>query len=177
MLRLVFVLSSIAPLFVLWAVKGITLISDPWFLSACALLAVLPTLLVLLREQRARVQRHVRQITVERYEDQRNHILVYLFAILLPFYRQDVTGWRDLSALIAALVFVVFLFWHLKLHYLNIVFAIRGYHTFTIYPAEATTKYARREGCVLVTRRSNLAMGESIVALRLAHDLYFEEDS
>ena len=177
MLRLVFVLSSIAPLFILWAVKGISLISDPWFLSACSLLALLPTLFVILRERRARVQRHVRQITVDSLEDQRNHILVYLFAILLPFYRQDVSGWRDLSALITALVFVVFLFWHLNLHYVNIVFAIRGYHTFTIYPSETTTKYARREGYVLMTRRSNLAMGESIVALRLSHDLYLEEDS
>ncbi|MDQ7088938.1 MAG: hypothetical protein Q9Q13_14260 [Acidobacteriota bacterium] len=34
-------------------------------------------------------------------EDHRDHILVYLFAMLLPFYSEDLATWRDLGATVA----------------------------------------------------------------------------
>ena len=42
-------LSSLSPLFVLWATRGTTLIPDVWFVSSCAILSVCPSI-VLYRE-------------------------------------------------------------------------------------------------------------------------------
>ena len=52
---------------------------------------------------------------------------LYLFAMLLPFYSQDLGSWRYLGASFAALAFIVFLFWHLNLHYMNLLFAALGF--------------------------------------------------
>ena len=176
-MRFLLVLSSLAPLFLLWAIKGVRLIPDYYFISVSLALAILPTLVLFLREWLSRKQRHLKTLTIGKSEDQRNHILVYLFAILLPFYRQDIGSWRELIAVIVALLFIVFLFWYLNLHYMNILFAARRYHIFAVYPSEQDTSYARRRGYVLITRRSNLTVGESIVAFRLANDLYMEKNS
>ena len=122
-LRFVMVLSSISPLFVLWAIRGTELIPDLYFIAGCVALSVVPTLVLLVREAIARKQNDTRLLVVGRVEDNRGHVLVYLFAILLPFYRQDIDTWREFSALLAALLFIVFLFWHLNFHYMNILFA------------------------------------------------------
>ena len=65
-----------------------------------------------------------RELTVGTADDHRDHILVYLFAMLLPFYSEDIGTWRDFGATLAALAFIVFLFWHLNLHYMNL--SVRG---------------------------------------------------
>ena len=177
LLRFILVLSSISPLFVLWAVRGVAVIPDHYFVSVCLVLSVLPTLVLLLREKIARSHQDVRSLTVGRGEDHRGHVLVYLFAILLPFYRQDVESWRELSALVLALVFIVFLFWHLNFHYMNILFAIRGYNVFTVHPAQQDNEYANLESYVLITRRKSLPPGQLVVGLRLSNTIYLEKSS
>ena len=65
--------------------------------------------------------------------------------MLLPFYSEDIGTWRDLGATLAALAFIVFLFWHLNLHYMNLLFAVRGLRVFTVYPpADGNALTARR---------------------------------
>lgn len=174
-LRFIFVLSGIGPLFVLWAFKGVSVISDYYFIPLCLILALVPNVIVKWKESLSKQQRHFRTITIGRAENQRHHVLVYLFAILLPFYRQDVTSWREFIALLVALVFILVLFWYLDLHYVNIIFAVRGYNAFAVHPAADHPRYARKDTYILITSRSNLTEGESIVALRLANDLYMEE--
>ena len=175
-LRFLMVLSSISPLFILWAIRGTTLIPDVYFISGCLLLATVPTLTLIFREVIAKKRDDTRSMVAGHVEDHRAHILAYLFAMLLPFYRQNVDSWRDFGALLAALIFIIFLFWHLRLHYMNVIFALRRYHILTIYPPDTTNPYADRHSYILITRNRGFAPRERIVAYRLTNGLYMEKD-
>ena len=174
-LRFILVLSSFSPLFVLWAARGVCFLPDVFFVPACLFLATVPSGFLFFREKTAKRHQDARTLKVGRVENHSGHLLIYLFAVLLPFYSQDVDGWRDFSALILALLFVVFLFWHLKLHYINILFALRGYRIFTVYPPQQENKHANLDSYILITRRSGLLSGQDIVGLRLSNTVYLEE--
>ena len=113
---------------------------------------------------------------IGRTEDHRSHVLVYLFAILLPFYRQNVDSWREFSALVAALVFIVFLFWHLNYHYMNILFAVRGYRVLNISSPDGDSEYANMTNFALITRRSMVQPNEQVVAYRISNMVYLEKN-
>lgn len=168
------VLSSISPLFVLWAIRGSKFLPDRYLLTLCALMVVLPNLLLWVRMRAAKKHQVKRELVVGSAADHRDHLLVYLFAILLPFYPIDTGTWRDFGALIAALGFVVFLFWHLNLHYMNIIFAIRGYRVFTISPPRDDNPLSGRTSLVLLTPRISVLSGDRIIAYRLSDTVYFE---
>ena len=179
--RFVMVLSSFAPLFVLWAIKGISVttdgngtqksvVPDVYFVSVCLVFAIVPTGGFLFRYRIAKRNSETQRQTVACAEDQRDHVLVYLFAMLLPFYTTELATGREVAAALAALGFIVFLFWHLNLHYMNILFAILGYHTFRVIPTSALES----GGFVLITRRTSVAVGLSFKAYRLSDFVYLE---
>jgi len=172
--RLMMVLSSISPLFVLWAIRGNSLVPDYIFLTFCGFMVFFPSFYLWLRIAVAKKLKQVRPVVAGYSEDHRDHLLVYLFAMLLPFYAADLNAWRDLSAALAALAFIVFLFWHLNLHYMNMIFAFFGYHVFTIYPKDDSNPYSGKVGLVLITRRVSVPVGERIEAYRLSDTVYFE---
>jgi len=172
--RLLMVLSSISPLFILWAIRGNSLVPDRWFIVFCALMVVVPNVFLWLRICVARQQADQRELTVGTADDHRDHILVYLFAMLLPFYSEDLGTWRDLGATIAALAFIVFLFWHLNLHYMNLIFAARGLRVFTVYPPADGNPLTGKARHAVITRRVSLAPGDRIIAYRLSDTVYLE---
>jgi len=172
--RLLMVLSSTSPLFVLWAIRGSKLLPDPYVLSFCAAMVILPNLFLWLRIRAAKKHEVKSDLVVGTAEDHRDHLLVYLFAMLLPFYSIDTNSWRDFAALVTAVGFVVFMFWHLDLHYMNIIFAIRGYRVFTILPPEDNNPVSGRVSLVLVTPRISVLSGDRIVAYRLSDTVFFE---
>lgn len=92
--RLLMVLSSISPLFILWAIRGNSLIPDRYFIAFCAVMVVVPNAFLWLRFWTARNQADKRELIVGTADDHRDHILVYLFAMLLPFYSEDLGSWR-----------------------------------------------------------------------------------
>lgn len=173
--RLLMVLSSISPLFILWAIRGIKLIPDNYFLPFCALMVIVPNGFLWLRIRTARKLREEKIITIGVAEDHREHLLVYLFSMLLPFYATDLGSWRDLAATAAALGFIVFLFWHLNLHYMNLLFALCGYRIFAISPLTDGNPLSGSSVQVLITQRVALMPGEELVAYRLSDTVYFEE--
>lgn len=172
--RLLMVLSSLSPLFILWAIRGNRLVPDIYFVSFCAAMVVVPNAFLWLRIRTAKKLRETQDIGVGSAEDHREHLLVYLFAMLLPFYTEDIATWRNLSAVLVALGFIVFLFWHLNLHYMNLLFAVFNYRVFTVCPKPDNNPLTGKGGLVLITRRVNLAPGERIVAYRLSDTVYFE---
>lgn len=175
--RLLMVLSSISPLFILWAIRGNSLIPDYYFSTFCGLMVVVPNAFLWLRIRIAKKQADKREITVGTADDHRDHILVYLFAMLLPFYSEDLGNWRDLGATLAALAFIVFLFWHLNLHYMNLLFAVLGYRVFTVYPPADGNPLTGRTRQAVITRRVSLASGDRLVAYRLSDTVYLEVES
>lgn len=175
--RLLMVLSSISPLFILWAIRGNSLIPDTWFFSFCVLMVVVPNAFLWLRIRKSKKQKDDRELTVGTADDHRDHILVYLFAMLLPFYAEDLGTWRDLGATVAALAFIVFLFWHLNLHYMNLIFAARGFRVFTVYPPTDGNPLTGKTRYAVITRRVSLAPGDRLVAYRLSDTVYLEADA
>ncbi len=174
--RLLMVLSSISPLFILWAIRGNSLIPDRFFLSFCAVVVILPNAFLWIRVRTATKLKEKREIVVGTAEDHRDHLLVYLFAMLLPFYAADLGTWRDLAAALAALGFIVFLFWHLNLHYMNLLFAALGYRVFTVYPPKDDNPLTGNASQVLITRRVTVSPGERLVGYRLSDTVYLEMD-
>lgn len=172
--RLLMVLSSISPLFIMWAIRGNSLVPDRWFIGFCALMVIVPNAFLWLRTRRAIRQVDTRELTVGTADDHRDHILVYLFSMLLPFYSEAIGTWRDLGATLAALAFIVFLFWHLNLHYMNLLFAAFGFRVFTISPPADANQLTSKSRQALITRRVSLAPGDHIVAHRLSNTVYLE---
>lgn len=175
--RLLMVLSSISPLFILWAIRGNSLIPDLYFIGFCALMVLLPNAFLCLRIGTAKRNNDRREVTVGTAEDHRDHILVYLFAMLLPFYSEDLGTLRDLVATFVALSFIVFLFWHLNLHYMNLVFAVFGYRVFTVYPPADGNPLTGKTRYAVITRRVILLPGETIATYRLSDTVYLEVDA
>jgi len=172
--RLLMVLSSISPLFILWAIRGTELFPDTYFLPACGMMVLLPNAFLWWRLSTAKKLRESRELVVGRAEDRRDHLLVYLFAMLLPFYADSLATWRSFSAAMAALGFIVFLFFHLNLHYMNILFAAFGYRVFTLHPKPDENPLSGKQSYVLITQRTFLPPDESIVAFRISDNVYFE---
>ena len=175
--RLLMVLSSVSPLFILWAIRGNSLIPDRYFIGFCAVMVVVPNAFLWLRIWTARKQADKRELTVSTADDHRDHILVYLFAMLLPFYSEDLGSWRYLGASFAALAFIVFLFWHLNLHYMNLLFAALGYRVFTVYPPADANPLTGRVRHAVITRRVSLISGDRLVAYRLSDTVYVEAEA
>lgn len=172
--RLMMVLSSMAPLFIIWAIRGIALIPNSLLISVCLLLVAAPHAVLLIRIAVARRQNDKRQIVVGDAEDNRTHLLVYLFSMLLPFYSAEIGSYRELAAVVVALGFIVFLFWHLNLHYINLLFAVLQYRVFTVYPPKDENPLSNRTSQVLITRQRSLAEGEEISGYRLSNTVYLE---
>ncbi len=172
--RLLMVLSSMSPLFILWAIRGNSLIPDPYFISSCALMVVLPNAFLWLRIRTAKRNKDEREVAVGTAEDHRDHILVYLFAMLLPFYSENLMTERNFAATLAALAFIVFLFWHLDLHYMNLLFAAFGYRVFTVYPPVDGNPLTGKTRYAVITRRVSLSPGEKFIAYRLSNSVYLE---
>lgn len=173
--RLMMVLSSMSPLFILWAVRGCPVVSDYWFIVGCLLPIVLPNAFLYYRFDAAKRSDDFEIKTIGVSDDHRDHLLVYLFAMLLPLYAANLSTWREFSSAVVAFVFIVFLFWHLNMHYMNIFFAIFGYRVFTITPIiTGNDKHSGKESFVVLTKRALLAKGDNIRLLRLSNTVYFD---
>ena len=170
--RLIMVLSSMAPLFLLWAVRGSPTMRDRYFIPACLLLAIVPTLILCWRICVAKRNNDCQTKTIGKAEDHRDHILVYLFAMLLPLYTTNLTESREFFATVLALVFI--LFRNLNLHYMNLLFAILGYRVFTV-SRSTTSKFEDKATFVLLSKRGFLAEGKEIEAYRLSDSVFIEK--
>ena len=175
--RLLMVLSSLSPLFVLMAIRGNKLFPEHYFVLVCLALAIMPSMFLLWRVRIVQIQNDIRKLTMGQSEDHRSHVLVYLFATLLPFYREEIGNFRDLMAMCVALGLIIFLFWRLNLHYLNVFFAFLGYHVFTVSPPESENALDGLDNFVLITKRKKVREGQCIIAYRLSNTVYLEKST
>lgn len=165
---------TFAPLFVLWAVRG-DVVPDRWTISICGFFAVMPTFLLWWKMKIAR-KNEKRQIAVGDVVSYQGHVLTYLFATLLPFYRTDLSTERHAVAALLAFGMIVFLFWRLNLHYANIYFALRKYYVFSVaLPVDDDNPISDRGTYVLITRRPHVYSGTYVKAYRLSTNVYMEE--
>ena len=173
-LRLCMVLSSMAPLFLLWAIRGTSFISSGYFLAFCAAMVIGPIFILALRIGVATRGNEFRTLITGESRDTRDHILVYLLTMLLPLYRPDFATWRDVGASVAVVCLIVFIFWTMNLHYMNVLFRVFGYSVFIVAPYEDDNPYSGSESWTLIARRSQLPAELHIRALRITNTLYLE---
>ncbi len=179
--RLVLVWSSLSPVFLLWSIRGVDAVDDAVWIPTCLVLFVLPTAILYWVFSRARKSENVKTIDVVSARDQREHLLTYLFAMLIPLFDVNLGGVRDIVAVAFALAFVMFLFWHMRLHYMNLIFAIWGYRIYTV-EAKIGTKERDREQPRLVTfavisRRHYLPEGSALTGYRLGGNVMVDKDN
>lgn len=172
--RFVMVVSSISPLFILWAVKGVAIIPDIILIPICAAIVILSSGFVLLRVLVAKRTRDMRLMKVGTISNYDYHALTYIFAMLLPFYRQDISSVRELAAILIAIAFIVGIFWYLNLHYMNVIFIFGRYKTFLVHPPDDANPLAGSVPYILVTRRSHLVPGEELMGCRVTDTVYLE---
>lgn len=172
--RLLMVLSSMSPLFILWAIRGNKVLPGSWFIALCAGLVAIPNAVLWFRIKLAIKRNDRRTLVYGKSEDHRDHILVYLVAILLPFYSANLGTARELSAALLAVAFIVFLFWNMNMHYMNIAFAALGYRIFTVSPPTGENAISGRNNFVVITKRAMLVPDASIHAFRISDTVFLE---
>lgn len=173
-IRVMMVLSSFSPLFILWALRGNEKVSDLYLIPICTLFVIVPNFFLWFRILVAKKNNDQRTLEVGTADDHKDHILVYLFATLLPFYSVDMENTRDIWTTVVALFFVLFLFLHLNLHYMNIIFAIMGYRIFTICPPDDNNSVSGKVPQVLITKRAIVSKGDTVIAYRLSNTVFLE---
>jgi hypothetical protein len=175
--RLCMVVASLSPLFLLWAVRGIPHIADRVLIPTCIALIVVPNLVLLGRLLVARKANDIHLKSVGIAEDHRDHLLVYLFAVLLPLWDASLDNTRNVAATLVALAFIIFLFWHLNLYYMNLAFAAFDFRVFSVHPPKGTSSIGSAEVFVLITKRSSLSEGTQISAYRISNHVFWEKGS
>lgn len=179
MARLLMVLSSFSPLFLLWAMQKvgpikcyeyIILTPKQWWIG-CLLLATIPTAVLYFRYRIARNNKDEVELTVMRSEDHSEHLLTYLVANLLPFYSSPINSVRSLATVIAAIAFVIFIMWRMNLHYINLYFALQGYKVYTITLNEAQGRKA-----ILLSKRNYIAVDAKVRGTRLSNTVFIETE-
>ncbi|MDY8111092.1 hypothetical protein U0C82_18370 [Fulvimarina sp. 2208YS6-2-32] len=106
--RFVLVWSSLSPVFLLWAIRGVDAVVDWVWVPACVALFALPSALLAFILYRARKSENLKTIAVHEAWDQREHLLTYLFAMLIPLFDANLGGLRDILAVGCAILFVMF---------------------------------------------------------------------
>ncbi len=172
--RLLMVLASFSPLFLLWAIRGTTLLNNSAFALLCATLIILPNTFLLWQIKKAQSNKDIKTISIEFAEDHREHVIVYLFAILFPVYSLSLDTFRNLLSAVVALTLILVIFWCLNLHYINIFFSLFGYNLFTLIPPQRNDGISGEERLILITPRTFIRKNEQIDAVRISDTVFFE---
>lgn len=175
LIRFILVIASMSPLFILLAIKGL----EPFFsyfitFTFFILLVILPNLYFWFRINQARKNNDRKHISIGQYTDNREHIVSYIFALLIPIYQSNIITQNDLYAALCALIFILFIFWHLDLYYMNFIMALFGYKIISIKGDPVTSLYAVEH--VLITKKSNLNNLQIFSPLRLTDFLLFDDN-
>jgi hypothetical protein len=177
--RFILVWSSLSPVFVLWAVRGVDAIQDQYWIPICVGLFLLPTLILGWILRQARKAENTKTIQISSAKDQREHLLTYLFAMLIPLFDANTDGMRDLTAVSLAFIFVMFLFWHMRLHYMNLFFALWGCRIFTVEAKIGTTEKDRKRDrfvtYAVISRRHFIPDNEALTGYRLGGRVLFDK--
>ena len=177
--RVFLVWSSLSPVFLLWAIRGVEKIADEYWVPICLSLFAVPNILMLVFFVCAKKQKNEKTITIHSSKDQREHMLTYLFAMLIPLFDANLGGYRDLIAVFVALIFVIFLFWHMRLHYMNLFFAIFEYRIFTVEAVsgimQGNDTSERFETYAVLSKRHHLSVSKSLTGWRLGGNVLVDQ--
>lgn len=171
--KLMMLLSSMAPLFLLIGIRGIqikeaeTLLINPlttWYVVAGLIL--IPFFVIKLRIRSSKKSNDVFLVNTTSATMNKEYLFTYLFTVLLPLYSVSITSKNELYAVICAVFFVLFVLWNMNMHFINIFFAFSDYRVFTM---------PFQNGSVLLTTRQNISSDlTSLKVHRISNSVFIE---
>ncbi|MDO8330311.1 MAG: hypothetical protein Q7T36_07570 [Fluviicoccus sp.] len=169
--KFMLVLACMAPLFILMAIRGVDLI--PWeiYFPIFLGLAIVPNLFFLIRVVIAVKNGDTKKIRVDDFTDNREQLITYIFAMLLPLFQASVATVNDLYAGTCALLMVIYIFGHMELYYMNIFFSIAGYRIITVMPDVSSGAFSVPH--VIITSKESIPRGVDIHPIRITNFLLF----
>ncbi len=182
-LRFLFVVGSMAPLFILLMVRGVPVINNKPFINersfdtACLLLICVPAIVLLLRWNIVRKEDQTSELKIGDATDHRDHLIAYLLAIVMPLYQVSYSTRRDVYASMVATLLILFLFMNMNLHYMNLVFAFMGYRAYTVQPVDTAASFSGNVPYVVLSRRASLSVNQIIIAYKLSNTVFIEKAS
>lgn len=180
LIRFLMVLGSMAPLFIFLAIRGVPVIDgqpltpDSWFVTMCLLLIGMPTGIIALRIYIAGKNQDTKELVIGSATDHRDHIIAYLFAMVIPLYQNNYASIRDIAAALAVLVFILFLFTYMNMHYMNLLFALAGYRVYTVETDSQGNPISGQCPMILLSKRHSLHAQQRITVRRISDTVFIE---
>ncbi len=173
LVKFILVLACMSPLFILMAIRGIGIIPFEFYFPSFLALAIVPNLLLVCRIVIAKRNNDCKNIQITSITDNREQLITYIFAMLLPLFQSAASTENDLYAALCALLFVVYIFGHMELYYMNFFFSLAGYRILTIRPDPSSGFFSVSH--VLITKKDNLQAGQNLTPLRITDFLLFDK--
>ena len=172
-MRLMLVLACMAPLFILMAIRGVGIV--PWeiYFPAFIGLALIPNFILMARIIIAVKNNDRKRIRVTNSTDNREQLITYIFAMLLPLFQSSVSTEQDLYAALCALLFVVYIFGHMELYYMNFFFALAGYRILSVRPDSTSGNLSVSH--VLITKKKSIPDTREVNPIRITDFLLFDK--
>ena len=171
--RFILVLACMAPLFILMAIRGIGPVPWEFYFPVFIALAIVPNLILVARIYIAVKNNDRKMIRISNPTDNREQLITYVFAMLLPLFQSSVSSEQDLWAALCALLFVVYIFGHMELYYMNFFFALAGYRILSLRPDSISGNFSVTH--VLITKRDSTSITQDINPIRITDFLLFDK--
>lgn len=176
-MRLLMVIGSFSPLFILIAIRGSKVVNNYILIIICLILIILPNIVLCWRINIAKNNKDNKEIRPIKVTYKEETIIIYLFAMLIPLFEANINSIRGLIAVIVAIIFLIFVFWKLNLHYINIFFALLGYGVF-IAEIERFLGPNKTDKVkiVVLSKKELLAGGEPMQTYRISDMVYIKKE-
>lgn len=172
-MRLMLVLACMAPLFILMAIRGISLVPWEYYFPTFIGLAIGPNIFLACRILYAVKQNDRKRVYPTNITDNREQLITYIFALLLPLFQSAVATEQDLYAALCALLFVIYIFGNMELYYMNFFLALAGYRILSIKPDPSLGNNSVSH--VLITKKTSLPPNKELQPVRVTDFLLFDK--
>ena len=168
-LKFVLVLACMAPLFLLMAIRGVAIVPWEYYFPIFLFLTIAPNLYLFVRILYAYKKNDRKPIKIFESTENREHLISYVFAILLPLFQSSVATEQEAYASLCALLLMIFVFGHMELYYMNFALAFAGYKIISL-----KNSGENHVSHVLITKRRNFPEGFEFQPIRVTDFLLFD---
>lgn len=178
-LRFVLVLGSLSPIFIVWALRQEDLVPFRLRVGLAVASVIIPNGLLWLRYRSAKatgLAGSFEKLKVLRLTDRREHLISYLFPIVLSLLTVDVKTWNQLASFLFVLFLTGVIFWHLQLTYVNVWLALVGFRAVQV-EREQTAGGKPLLPIILLTRHRRLKENDEIRAVRITNSLFVQSSA
>jgi len=172
-LRFLMLISSLAPVFILLAIKGSNFTNENWnkcFFYTLIVIVFLSFAPLILRYFLAKDEIVNKRVTGDIIPCSQEYS-GYILSIALPLCQNSVANLRELSFLVSLLVFIFMIFYMFNLYYLNILFYMLGYRLYKVIPSKS-------HSYVIITKKAkNELISQNIRTMRLTNSLFLERNN